>query len=287
MRFGSRSVTSMKMSLPNRRYGSSPRLIRRRIVLWFTPIAFAASETRRRPIAFPTVNLLRVVIPLCRLVTFGRMSDRTARRHRMLKKLGRSVVTAGQHVRGRNRRLLMVAGRRNAQLAALRDKELLGFAESVLACVESKQYTSSPQSRLVEMELKTYKDGEGKWRRASQLVRDRLKETTLPAALLAVAAWDVVPALIYGRPHGNRAGARGGLKLGEGGTPWERLGKHGRRLSRWAWGIAPMRQGSRRSAPPCHLLNLSKRMICYWRHHKKYESAVRYIRGVIRDTINN
>ena len=263
------------------------------------------------------------------MVTFGRMSERTKRRHRQFRRLGKEVREAGQvvtdrkgkPVRSRNGSQRVVAGRRNAVRASLADQEAKGFAGAVLAAIEAANSGKEPP------DLKTYplaeqSDGNEGWAQPSEQVRKCIEGAAFSPILLAVAVWDTV-VMRYETPHGNmsamsklkvmqspsrrqrlllcekpkthpsieeliRKGASVSqvqkalfLLIDQGEIPpaeWS-LSKDGSQLHKWAkelYAPDPPRH-FRRTPPPRHLLNLDKRMLCYWRKHRDYPNAREYV----------
>jgi hypothetical protein len=57
------------------------------------------------------------------------------------------------------------------------------------------------------------------------------------------------------------------------------LSKDGLQLHKWAKELYAPGQPRhfRRTPPPRHLLNLDKRMLCYWRKHRDYPNALQYV----------
>jgi hypothetical protein len=232
------------------------------------------------------------------------MSERTKRRHRQLRRQGKEVREAGKGVvasvekkkvvlkiagklidgvevvckpaLNKNGRQRIVAGRRNAMVARCADTEARGFIGAVFAAIERREFAASRRAPVLEMRLKTYAEGIGTWLEPSRSLAQSIGQASFPPALLAIATWDALPIGVYEQPHGKRMTA--GAFKSSGGEP--------SRLTRWAWGLEPIREGNpRRGRPPQHLLNVSKRMMSYWRHHPDYLAAREFVSALCRRVI--
>ena len=131
----------------------------------------------------------------------------------------------------------------------------------------------------VEVQLKTYAKGVGSWRRPTKSVSQLTQAARFPAGLLATATWDALPTLsVYEQVHGNR------LKVREGKTDPVRKPSPDEvpKIARWAYGWEPIREGGTRRRPPIHLLNISKRMMSYWRRTPDYAAARQFVLDVCR-----
>ena len=247
-----------------------------------------------------------------RSVTFARMNPRTLRRHRERERMGLPVPG---YRKDENNNPLPKLGRPAGETAKVRDAFALEFCEAVFAALE--EGTPPTLEALRQYPRHPEPPGPPVWRKSAS-VRKRIEAAGIPAQVLLLAVWDLMPSLLVAKARTPRAAKKiakfkkwakaqnpaGRAKVEEAaeraGRRWEgffgedsqgrldaigkelvrRIGEHhSTAFARQMMGTPIADIAGRKHRGAGAVLGMSRRMVCHYRGRPEYQTALALIEG--------